>query len=118
MVSRETLNAGHVRPLLGLKDPAQQVSVAERMARRGLSVREAESLVAELREGRKGGRTKKQRPKPANIRDLEDKIRTRLGSKVSIETKAKGAKGKIVVEFASHDDFERILGVIGVSLSD
>ena len=52
--------------------------------------------------------------KAAHIFDLENKLGSELGTKVTIETRKNGQRGKIIIEFYSLDDFDRITESIGL----
>ena len=98
------LDMGHARALLPLSH-AKQVDAAHELARRGLSVREAERLVARL--------IKPQEKKGAEGRDrdvvrLEEELSDRLGAGVRIAANRKGA-GRISIEFASLDQLDELL---------
>lgn len=98
------LDMGHVRALLPLSH-AKQVDTAHELARRGLSVREAERLVARL--------TKPQEKKIGEKRDrdvvrLEEELSDRLGASVKIAANQKGS-GRITIEFASLDQLDGLL---------
>lgn len=108
-VSRGTLSMGHARALLAISSPGRQIELCERIIRDGLSVRDVERLTA--KKAVKSRRAKSARKDPYS-RELEDKLRRRLGSKVTIE--AKGSRGKVIIQYHGDDDFQRILEVIGV----
>ncbi len=98
------LDMGHARALLPLSH-AKQVDTAHDLARRGLSVREAERLVARL--------TKPQEKKSGEKRDrdvvrLEEELSDRLGASVKIAANQKGT-GRITIEFASLDQLDGLL---------
>jgi ParB family chromosome partitioning protein len=98
------LDMGHARALLPLSH-AKQVDTAHELARRGLSVREAERLVARL--------TKPQEKKIGEKRDrdvvrLEEELSDRLGASVKIAANQKGS-GRITIEFASLDQLDGLL---------
>lgn len=98
------LDMGHARALLPLSH-AKQVDTAHELARRGLSVREAERMVARL--------TKPQDKKPGAKRDrdvvrLEEELSDRLGASVKIAANQKGS-GRITIEFASLDQLDGLL---------
>jgi ParB family chromosome partitioning protein len=98
------LDMGHARALLPLSH-AKQVDAAHELARRGLSVREAERLVARL--------IKPQEKKGAEGRDrdvvrLEEELSDRLGASVRVAANRKGA-GRISIEFASLDQLDELL---------
>jgi hypothetical protein len=52
--------------------------------------------------------------KKPHIVELEGKLSRQLGTKVAIETRKNGQKGKIVIEFTSLDEFDRITEQIGI----
>ncbi len=110
-VAAGVLSAGHARALLGLGDPRSQELLAERIIAEGLSVRSTEEIVA-MGEGRSSGTKTARGPRMPSEREaglgqsLSDHFDTRV--KVDIGRD----KGKIVIEFASDEDLERILAVI------
>ena len=108
LVSRGTISAGHGRALLALADPKAQRQLCQRVVKERLSVRQVEEIVGSGRGGKKT-RAPARRP-PAHIRELEERLSTALGAKVTIKERKKG--GKIIVEFSTHDEFDRILGII------
>jgi len=97
---------GHARAILGLGDKRRQVDLAERVAREGLSVRQVERLVAPA-----APRTKRKRrtEKDTNVREVESRLREALGTKVTVEEGQKPGSGRIVIEFYTLDDVDRIL---------
>lgn len=97
---------GHARALLALADPKRQLALAARVVREGLSVRQVEALAGPARPRRKAG---KPAEKGAHVRDLEARLREALGTKVTVEEGSRPGTGRIVIEFFSHDDAERIL---------
>ncbi|KPJ56359.1 MAG: hypothetical protein AMS16_02550 [Planctomycetes bacterium DG_58] len=108
LVSRGTISAGHARAVLALGDEKAQRQLCQRVVREGLSVRQVEEIAGTGRRAKKTiapGR----RP-PAHIRELEERLSAALGAKVTIKERRKG--GKIIVEFLTHDDFDRIVGII------
>lgn len=98
------LSAGHGRALLGLSRGEDRIALAREAIRRGLSVRQLESRV------RGEGSPKPASPRVAvpEVADLERQLMRELGTKVRIESK--GKRGRIVVEFYSPEEFDRILG--------
>ncbi len=101
------LSQGHARALLPVEDEALQISLAERIIKEGLNVRQVEALVSEI------GKPKSKSGKTTNpmmqkyYRDVETRLGSQLGTKVKIREGAK--KGKIEIEYYSKDDLERIL---------
>ena len=110
MLSDGALSSGHARALLSLEDNELQKEAAERIIREGLSVRDTERLVKRL--------TTKKAPKqpllPAQddfiYRDIEEKMRQILETKVQI--KNKGKRGRIEIEYYSPDELDRILAML------
>ena len=105
MVMEGVLEMGHARALLAL-DGARQVELANRIASRGLSVREAEALASGANAAAKAGASGPRRDR--DIARLEEEISERLGTTVSILPGRKGA-GKIVVHYAGLDHLDQLL---------
>jgi ParB family chromosome partitioning protein len=105
MVARGALSEGHARALLGLEDAAAIIDAAERVARQGLSVRQAEALARQGKAARPGGRTKA-RESPA-IRDLVERLQRALGARVRIAHR--GGRGRLEIHYSSLDELDRIL---------
>jgi ParB family chromosome partitioning protein len=111
---QETLTAGHARALLPLGDEHAQVALAERIERDGLSVRDVERIVSE-QVGQEDGEQPDILPGPGRqkrttsdqVASLEQEFRHTLGVKVEIRASARG-RGKIVIHFQDHDEFERL----------
>ena len=101
------LNMGHAKALLSLERLRDQLAAANQIVKKALSVREAEALAARLK---KPAKEKKARP-AAEYKAVEERLRKALGTKVSIAPKAKG--GKIVIEYYSGEELDRILEKIG-----
>ena len=80
----------------------------ERIINEGLSVREAEKLAAEEDKPKKRKPAKKR--KDPNVTRVEEELKASLGTKVTINNT--GNKGKIEIEYYSHDDFERIVDLL------
>jgi ParB family transcriptional regulator, chromosome partitioning protein len=101
------LDMGHARALLSLATD-QQILLANRIAQRGLSVRETERLVRNLGKGKKGsGKTAKLAPN-ADLQRLETDLADVLGATVKIQPGKEGA-GKVVIEYGSLDQLDGIL---------
>lgn len=105
MIIDEMISGGHARALLGIDDPEQQYIIANRVFDEKLSVRETERLIKKL--GKEGGEKKKTQENGDIYRDYENKIRDIIGSKVEIQCKANN-KGKIIIDYYSGEEFERI----------
>ena len=105
------LTAGHARTLLALPSAADQETLAREFLRRGLSVRAAESRVAEFLAG--GPRKRAASPdNDPDTRDAEQRLQRALGTKVEIRRRKKG--GEVRLAFYSEDQliglFERLVG--------
>ncbi|WP_030487663.1 ParB/RepB/Spo0J family partition protein [Micromonospora chokoriensis] len=114
-VAAGILSAGHARALLSLDEAEAQEQLALRIVAEGLSVRATEEIVAlALNDGPAKGQPAKRRPKahaPA-LTDLADRLSDRFDTRVKVDIGR--SKGKITIEFATVDDLERIVGIIGV----
>ena len=106
LVERRALEMGHARALLGLSDPAVQLSAARKVASAGLSVRETERLVKRLAAGGSGPKPPKQ-PDPDVLR-LENELGEKLGATVVLRQSGKG-RGQLVISYNSLDELEGIL---------
>jgi len=114
MLINRQLTMGHARAILSLPTDELRRKLANRAMAGRLSVREVESLVRKYLTGSSKSEQVK-RSKPAHILDLENKLTSQLGTKVSIETRKNGQKGKIIIEFYSLDEFDRIAEHIGLA---
>ena len=107
-VAAGILSAGHARALLGVEDPISQEQLAYRIVAEGLSVRAVEEIVALGARPAKGPRTPGAKaPVAPALKDLADRLSDVFDTRVKVELGQR--KGKIVVEFASLDDLERIV---------
>ena len=100
-----TLSMGHARAILGVSDRAGQLEVRAAVIARGLSVRETELLVKRLGKPRKGPAAKDSK-KDIYISELENSIRSALGTKVTI--RHQGKSGTIELHYYSVDELDRL----------
>ncbi|MHC4887909.1 MAG: ParB/RepB/Spo0J family partition protein [Planctomycetota bacterium] len=114
MLVHHQLNMGHARAILALPTDELRRKLANRAMASRLSVREVERLVRKHLTGTEQPRTTA-RSKPAHILDLESKLSSQLGTRVSIETRKNGQRGKIIIEFYSLDEFDRITERFGLA---
>ncbi len=105
MVMDGALEMGHARALLTL-DAARQIEAANRIAARGLSVREAEALAARLARGPVARRRASKVDR--DLARLEEETSERLGTTVEIRPGKKGT-GKLILHYASLDHLDRLL---------
>lgn len=111
-VAAGTLSSGHARALLGLKKAADIETLAQKIVNEGLSVRSVEELVADWSE----------KPEPATARPrrvqehserldyLAEALADKLDTNVKIQLGAR--KGKMLIEFASVEDLNRIIDLL------
>ncbi|APT85747.1 ParB/RepB/Spo0J family partition protein [Corynebacterium aquilae] len=111
-VAAGVLSAGHARALLGLKAGAEaQEALANRVVAEGLSVRATEEAVTLANRGdQPHKKTREKAPTPEFFVRAADKLADGLDTKVTVTAGKK--KGKIVVEFAGQEDFERIMNIL------
>ena len=101
------LDMGHARALLPLAG-VQQVALAQRIAQKGLSVREAERLVQHLLKPPK--RSPEENPDRDLLR-LQEELSDGLGTNVAIRSNKKGA-GKVTIEFGSLDQLDGLISLL------
>jgi ParB family transcriptional regulator, chromosome partitioning protein len=115
-VAAGVLSAGHARALLGLDDAEAQEKLAHRIVAEGMSVRATEEAVAVVVAGGPAGKpaAAKRRAKPHSpaLADLAERLSDRYDTRVRVDIGR--SKGRIVIEFATVDDLERIVGLLGV----
>jgi ParB family chromosome partitioning protein len=106
------ITSGHARALLSLENKEKQKELCALIIKKGLSVREAETIAKRWSEKPKKSIApiKKQGDLESQLSSLQDSMRKYLGTKVHITQK--GKKGKIEIEYYSHEDLERIVETI------
>ncbi|GAA5157913.1 ParB/RepB/Spo0J family partition protein [Amycolatopsis dongchuanensis] len=111
-VAAGVLSAGHARALLSLEDPEAQEELATRIVAEGLSVRATEEAVT-LKKSETPAKPKAQPRKPLQAPGLQE-LATRLSDTFDTRVKVDlgRRKGRIVVEFGSVDDLERIVALM------
>ena len=101
----------HAELLAGLGTSAQMIGVFQKITRDGLSVRKTAELVRQMSEVKKAISRKKTNPIKSNPNSkYESELCSLLGTKVSLKSKGRSGsgKGQIVIDYFSHEDFERI----------
>jgi ParB family transcriptional regulator, chromosome partitioning protein len=110
-IAAGVLSAGHAKALLAIEDPDGQERLAQRAVAEGLSVRAVEELVTL---GDHHDRPSRQRRQPKVIapkaKELADRLSDHFETRVKVELGR--TKGKIIIEFATVDDLERIVALI------
>lgn len=107
MVINNELSSGHARTLLSIEDEDLQIKVAELVILKQMSVRETENYVKKLQNNKNKSKDTKNTDNDFVYRDIENKIKEIVGTKVKVNHKNNG-KGKIEIEFYSDDELERI----------
>lgn len=111
------LTMGHARAILSLPTDELRRKLANRALAGRLSVREVERLVRKHLEENPAS-APKTKTKAPHIVDLEDKLCRHLGTRVAIETKRNGQRGRITIDFDSLDEFDRITEALGLACND
>lgn len=112
-VAAGVLSAGHARALLGLADHDAQERLASRIVAEGLSVRAVEEIVSigvEDQPKPRGPRGASKQPTAPGLNRLANRLSDIFETRVKVEMGRH--KGKIVVEFASFDDLDRIVNAM------
>ena len=106
------ITSGHARAILSLENKEKQKELCALIIKKGLSVREAEAIAKRWSEKPKKSVTpvKKRSDLESQLSSLQDSLRKYLGTKILITQKDK--KGKIEIEYYSHEDLERIVEAI------
>jgi len=109
LIADDKIREGHARALLALHTEAEQISLAEKIVRNRLTVRDTETSVG------KKQKSKTTKEKPSHITFLERAISSHLSTRVTVDEK-RGGKGKIVIEFYSHEDFDRLAELMRIPI--
>ncbi|TYK50638.1 ParB/RepB/Spo0J family partition protein [Actinomadura decatromicini] len=108
-VAAGVLSAGHARALLSLDSVEAQEHLAQRVVQEGISVRALEELIAlrEYDEPKAPRQGRRKKPVAPGLQELADRLSDRYETKVRVDMGRN--KGKIVVEFATLEDLDRII---------
>ncbi len=120
------LSFGHAKILAGLTDAAAQLALATRIIQEGLSVRQVEGILAsrggngdgQAAAGGADAAAAKPRPgrnKPPYIRDLEERLTQAIGTRVTIHPGRAKNSGRIVIDYYTLEDFDRIAAALGLA---
>jgi ParB family chromosome partitioning protein len=118
-IAARTLSAGHARAVASIEDPVQQERLADRIVAEGLTVRMAEELAQRIKNGepllgpdeRARVRVRPVLQAPGMV-DLAERLSDRLETRVRVQLGKR--KGKVLIEFATLDDLQRICDAIGL----
>lgn len=106
-ISNGKITTGHAKVILGLNTSEKQLEAHDIVVKKGLSVRETEALVKRVAKGQPVKRVHKT---STEIASLQEGLMRCLGTKVRIA--GSGKKGRIVIEFYSPDELERLVGIL------
>lgn len=110
MVIDDMISTGHARAILSVENSEEQYALAQKIFDEKLSVRDVEKLVKNLHKPVKAKKIADDTNLEVIYQDLEEKLKSALGTKVSIVSKGNGS-GKIEIEFFSHDDMDRLVEI-------
>jgi ParB family chromosome partitioning protein len=106
------LTAGQARPLLGIQDPEEQIRLADRAVRDGLSARDLERLAAEPQPEESRKPKKPDRPVEVHTAAAEERLTRRLQTRVEIKRQGKGGRGQLRIHFHSEEELMRLFDVL------
>jgi ParB family transcriptional regulator, chromosome partitioning protein len=113
LVRSGRLSLGHAKVLAGLPDKNEQVRLAELVVGQELSVRNLERIIAQKHDADDEATVPS-----AHLRDLELNITRQIGLKVQVRSGAKKGKGKVILHYNNLDEFDALIGRLGVKLDD
>jgi ParB family chromosome partitioning protein len=115
---RDEISPGHARALINIENEVVQIEILEKIKNKNLSVRKVEQLVKEFNDAKPkqlNGQTSQIKRKAElyspHLREVEDRLRTIFGTKVSCKQNNDGT-GAIILEYYSNDELERLLELI------
>ena len=110
-IKNNKLSMGHAVSLLGLKSKTQMLAIANRIIKNKLSVRNTEEIISKINSNAPKSKSNRKSLKSQLLNEFESKLIHKFGTKVSISSNNNG-KGKVVFEFYTQDDLERILDLL------
>ena len=111
LLAERKLSMGHARAILGIENSQLQLSLADKAAAEGMSVRQVERAVQKLNEERDPAEAKPEPKLDPNVKAALEELERHLGTRVKIAEKGAG-RGKIEIEFYSMEDLDRIYSLI------
>jgi len=109
------LTVGHAKVILSIVNADHQNLIAEKAIKDSLSVRQTEELIANLLKGPTNpgkGRPQTNSPREVHITSLENRLKEKLGTKVSLTYR--DGKGLLTIKYFSDEDLERILKILDI----
>lgn len=104
-----TITMGHAKALLSVDEGKQRTELFLRITTQEVSVRQLETITQTITPGKR----RRARKIDPQIKAIEDQLRQLLGTKVSVSSRKKG--GRILIDYFSQDDLDRILQVLGMT---
>ena len=108
------LTVGHAKAILGVKDPREQIAVAEQILRQNMTVRAAEKFVQNHQKSKVERTSSGRKPVDPHIIAIQNSLRDHFATHTLIHHGEK--KGKIEIEYYGNDDLGRILALLGINL--
>ncbi|MGB0144104.1 MAG: ParB/RepB/Spo0J family partition protein [Akkermansiaceae bacterium] len=108
------LTVGHAKAILGVKEPREQIAVAEQILRQNMTVRAAEKFVQNHQKSGISRPSSSRKPVDPHIMAIQNSLRDHFATHTTIHHGEK--KGKIEIEYYGNDDLGRILSLLGIDL--
>lgn len=109
----ERLSVSHAKVILGVESSEHQKLIAEKAIKQSLSVRQTEELIESLKNGSPTpGKKKTRHDQGVHVTSLENRLREKLGTKVSLTYRE--GKGTLTIKFFSDEDLERVLKLLDI----
>lgn len=116
MIENGQISEGHARTLASIESPTKQYKLALDIINMDLSVRDAENYAKSKKEGKEFKKTAPKKGKLEVIcQEIENEMKRVLGTKVTLNAATK-SRGKIVIEYFSQEELERILEILGIEI--
>lgn len=110
-VAAGVLSAGHARALLSVADETSMLSLADKIVKQSLTVRQAEELAGVIKPGKPGAKKVRKGGRSEQLDDIAERMGDRLSTRVTITLSQK--KGTLAIDFATVADLNRILAELG-----
>ncbi len=109
----DRLSVGHAKVILGAESADHQKLIAEKVIKQSLSVRQTEELIGSLKNGSPtSGKNKAHHDQGVHVTSLENRLREKLGTKVSLTYRE--GKGTLTIKYFSDEDLERVLKLLDI----
>lgn len=109
-LSKGEITMGHARALMGLSSPTDQLQLWKKILAKGLNVRQVEEAVRTSMGSKPGAKKETGSHVPPFVQEIEDRIRKILGTQIKVHYSPKG--GKIEIHYYSDEDLDRILELL------